>query len=36
MALEGKDKVFLLEFSMPVDKKPGFGGDMPAIVSFVC
>jgi hypothetical protein len=28
---DGADKVFLIEFSMPIDGDTGFNGDMPAI-----
>lgn len=27
----GADKIFLMEFTMPMDGKTGFNGDMPAI-----
>jgi hypothetical protein len=29
---DGADKVFLFEFSMPMDGTSGFNADMPAIV----
>lgn len=33
---DGADKVFLFEFSMPMDGTSGFNADMPAIVRNFC